>query len=366
MKIVVWDGVHHGHHPQWMPRVVEALRSRAEVVVAMPQALADAVGDLGTEVEILPPDADRSDVQLDLLPDVLRRHRPDHLLHLYGVKGLLREWLRRPPLGVPSTLMVNHPAALHYPRAYRTRLTPPEYGNAIYKEALVWRWRQRADAHAVFALDPGAVGRWQRQRGAPAYELPEPPVEVPPGGVGGGPAESRGGVLLFGALTRKKGIDLLTRALTLEPTELALTIAGSAEPTIVPDIEGWARELRAAGIDLTLDVRRIETAEAMVLMARARCIAMPYRKQPGTSRTLVEAATAGTPVVVHDYGLLGHLVRTGGLGEVVDCRDPRALRRAILALDDPCALARYEEPLRRFADRFAPDRFAAALFAPFA
>jgi glycosyltransferase involved in cell wall biosynthesis len=76
--------------------------------------------------------------------------------------------------------------------------------------------------------------------------------------------------------------------------------------------------------------------------------------------------SVGTPVVVHDRGHLGHLVREHGIGLAVGCRDPCALREAILELAGERAdTRRYEDPVARFAARFSQERFEAAAIAPF-
>jgi glycosyltransferase involved in cell wall biosynthesis len=83
------------------------------------------------------------------------------------------------------------------------------------------------------------------------------------------------------------------------------------------------------------------------------------------SRVLVEACSVGTPVVVHDRGLVGYLVRRHGLGHAVDCQDAGSLRRAILELASGDAAAAYQDNLTRFASRFSPDLFRRALVSVF-
>jgi glycosyltransferase involved in cell wall biosynthesis len=80
------------------------------------------------------------------------------------------------------------------------------------------------------------------------------------------------------------------------------------------------------------------------------------------SRVLVEAASVGTPVVVNDYGLLGHLVREHGIGRAVDRRDAGALRAAITTFTgSPAAVAAHQPALRAFAERYSEAAFGAAL-----
>jgi glycosyltransferase involved in cell wall biosynthesis len=79
------------------------------------------------------------------------------------------------------------------------------------------------------------------------------------------------------------------------------------------------------------------------------------------SRVLVEACSVGTPVIAHDFGLLGHLVRRHRLGLAVDCTDPNALREAVLLLTEAERSVSYTEHIARFAARFELERFRDAL-----
>jgi glycosyltransferase involved in cell wall biosynthesis len=80
---------------------------------------------------------------------------------------------------------------------------------------------------------------------------------------------------------------------------------------------------------------------------------------------LLESAASGTPVVAHDYGLVAALVKRHGLGQVVDCGDSAAFRRALREVSADGEIERYGPALRRFADRYSGAMFSAALREPF-
>jgi glycosyltransferase involved in cell wall biosynthesis len=212
-------------------------------------------------------------------------------------------------------------------------------------------------------LDEEAARRWSAERGAPAYWVPEPTVESVPLRV---PASARSGCVLYGALADRKGIDLLARAIGSDLTPIQVTVAGEADPGFLPRLREVVGEMSRGGASVELRAHRHKEAEGLRALATARCAALPYPRHDGVSRVLVEACSVGTPVIVHDYGLLAHLVRRHGLGVVVDCNDSRSLREALLALTtDARATERYAPALESFAARFSRGRFAEAASRPF-
>ena len=78
------------------------------------------------------------------------------------------------------------------------------------------------------------------------------------------------------------------------------------------------------------------------------------------SRVLLESAAVGTPVITHDFGLLGHLVRQEGLGIAVDCTKPDALRAALDQMADESLRASFAPRLEAFARIYAWDAFREA------
>jgi glycosyltransferase involved in cell wall biosynthesis len=80
------------------------------------------------------------------------------------------------------------------------------------------------------------------------------------------------------------------------------------------------------------------------------------------SRVLLEASIARTPVITHDFGLLGHLVRKHELGMAIDCADPDALTSALETLSsDDNRVDTYAAAMVRFSGRFSEAAFESAL-----
>jgi glycosyltransferase involved in cell wall biosynthesis len=363
-RVVLFEWAAGGHRPIYVRRLVETLRPSAEVVLALPQLTLDAIGDLGVETRSIgepQPDLPGRLRRRSVLAEEAARFREaarlgDHALHLYADHVLVRLLAER-PFPSPTSLIIYCPRA-YYAAAYGTNLPAGDRPIAMAKEWALRAWRRRPDAHAVFTLDEEAAHRWARHRGARAQWLPEPPV---PALAPEQRASQRDGCVLYGALAARKGLDLLARGLTLEPTQLRLVLAGKPEDSYLPELEHHATAMKQNGIDVDLRPHQHSETEGLTALASANCAVLPYPYHPGMSRVLVEACSVGTPVVAHHFGLLGHLVRTHRLGLSVDCTDPRALRTAILTLADPTQPAAHAEALRAFSARYTPDRFRAAL-----
>ena len=374
MRIALFDWNSGGHHELYARRFARALRPEFDVVAAVHDGSAVALEADGVETIALGDprpkvDPDRplaeqnrelAERELDLFERVARESGADRLIHL-NADPIVRRIVRRPPLPVPTILFFLR-ARAHFPSAYGSRLSPAERARAVFHDLLVARWRRRPDAYATFALEEEAARRWSRRRGAPAYWIPEPPVAELPAAER--PAQ-RSGIAMYGALAANKGIGLLADALALGHTDVSLTLAGSVDDDYAVALDRATEQMRAAGVRLDLRARWVGETEGLGLLAGARCVALPYPRHYGMSRVLLEAASVGTPVVVHEFGLLGHLVKTHGIGHAVDCTDPRALRAAVLGLaGDPEAPERHAAALARFAERYSPGAFEAAVRAP--
>jgi glycosyltransferase involved in cell wall biosynthesis len=375
MRIMLFDWVSGGHHPVYLRRFAEALQSEAELIAAAPDELIQRIDDLpiatiglgsprprisrshrfGLEAERILRE------EIALFEYAAQKSRPEHIVHLYA-DAVLPRLVRRRRVRPAVSVLLFYPRA-HYPAAFQTPLAFRERLRATAKEVVIAGWRRRPDAHALFTLDEEAARRWQMREGAVAYWVPEPPVfsacEIPIDD------NLRSGCILYGALAERKGIDLLARALAVSPASMHVKIAGEPNPAFFPRLRCLVDEMRGTGATVELLAHRHSESEGLRALAGARCALLPYPSHDGMSRVLVEACSMGTPVVVHDRGLLGYLVRQHGLGRAVDCRDSRAFARAILEMTNAIATAEYRDALARFASRFTADRFQRAVGAPF-
>lgn len=369
-RIVLFDWHAGGHHERYVRRFAEALAGPYEVVVAVPDpaaAVLEADGltaaPLGAPRPVDRPGADDAALaraELDLLAGVVAQQRPDHVVHMY-VDPVLRHLVRRPSFAASVTAFMFFPRA-HYPRTYGTALPVRERLRGVFHEHLLRRFRSRPDAHRLLALDAAAVERWNRRAGAPACWIPEPPVSSVPARDA---ARPRDGIVLYGALAPRKGLDLLAEAVVVAGAPVRVVIAGSVEPGYEGTLRALGERMATAGARVELHARTHGEAEGLRRLQEAEAVVLPYPAHYGMSRVLVEAATVGTPVIAHDHGLVADLVRRHGLGVVVDCRDPHALGGALRAMTGAGRSGAWERALAAFAAAHSHREFEARVRAAF-
>jgi hypothetical protein len=373
MKICLFEWNAGGHHNFYAQAFADALAPQAEVVVAGADPLLENLDDSSIEVHSLgeprprpgpEPGLDKTILarrEIELLRSAVAATQPDQAVVLFA-DPVLRWLARSPPFPCEVSIFVMF-ATAHFPRAYGLPLSARERASALFKEHNIRRWRRRRDARELFGLDAEAVKGWQARRGAPARWLPEPRLEVEPPLC---PTADKHGCFMFGHIDERKGIERLTAALSQGCEGLELSAYGAVAPEYRERLESELASLRASGIRLDTDFRRVPYVDAMARMARARCALLSFGWRPSGSRVLLEAAVARTPVVVGNDSAVGRLVEHHGLGLTADPTNPAELREAILSLaNDPQAPDRYAENLRRYAEELHGDRFAAEVRSAF-
>jgi hypothetical protein len=159
----------------------------------------------------------------------------------------------------------------------------------------------------------------------------------------------------------RRGYDTLLRLAMDEGGCVAH--CGRYEPEEGPqdaDVESMRAMLAAEGRLLETDGPYLDPATADVFLRAARCVVLPYRGHDGSSGVMLQALAAGRPVLVPDRGLMGHRVRTFGLGVTYRDGDEGGLRRRFRELQargpEP-----YAAPLAGFMRYFARPQLVAAL-----
>jgi len=180
-----------------------------------------------------------------------------------------------------------------------------------------------------------------------------------------GIAEERRVFLFFGAVSRRKGAEVLIKALHRLAPEAAskssFVFCGEPERGYHGAFARACAELRAARPDLVLNIepRFVSDAVMAALFEQSDVILMPYLRPEYSSGVLALAAKAGNPVIGPDRGLLGRLIRTNGLGAVCAIRSGPLRKEIESAVKqapavDPASAA-------AFAAMSSPQRFAARL-----
>lgn len=372
MRILLFDWTDRGHHRRYLRRFVEALVGTAAVSVAVPEGMCSEIID--QPVDLMPladerpspgggarnsnarENRDLAESELDRFEDAVDRAKPDLTVHLYA-DPILRRLVQRRPLETRIALCLFFFRA-HYPLAYGDLLPPGETARALFQAWLVRQWRRRADAHSLLLMDEVATHTLAGGKGAPAYWLPEPPVPrmatVPSW-------EERTGCVLFGSLADRKGIDRLALASEKGLAGRRVVLAGGVEKGYGPQLERKVSRMRTAGVDVEVRDRWHREEDGLRVLAEARCAVLPYPRHYGMSRVLLEATSVGTPVVVEDFGLLGHLVAEHGIGRAIDTSDPDALARAVVAYDEAPADESLARCLESFAERYSSRSFFRAV-----
>jgi glycosyltransferase involved in cell wall biosynthesis len=165
-------------------------------------------------------------------------------------------------------------------------------------------------------------------------------------------------LLALAALVRRKGLDVLLKALAL--------IAGQGLRPIVwiagdgPEGAALARQVERLGLggNVRLLGRRSDAAD---LLAACDVFVLPSRRE-GLGVSALEAMAAGRPVVASAVGGLSYSVVEGRTGLLVPPENPRALAAALARLlQDPELRSRLgAEGPKRVAEGFHAEQMVAA------
>ncbi|GAB3157203.1 glycosyltransferase family 4 protein [Micromonospora sonneratiae] len=157
-----------------------------------------------------------------------------------------------------------------------------------------------------------------------------------------------GPVLWLARFSEDKGPDLAIRA--CREAGLPLVLAGKCSESSERDYLTEVIE-PMLGPDVTL-LRDPDRETCLDLLLAARCMVMPIRWEEPFGMVMVEAMSAGTPVVALNRGAVPELIRSGVTGVI--CDEPAELPGALLAAGrlDPADCVRHAR------DEFSADRMA--------
>ncbi len=211
--------------------------------------------------------------------------------------------------------------------------------------------------------------KWTPEAAAKVRPLPEP-VELAGGGsreearrrLSLKPAEAV--ILVYGVMDHSKGLDLLLESSRREefPEDTTLLVAGPQNWESREMLSSRAaRSLREAGRLRERDEFLHGPEEHSVFLA-SDIVWVGYRGQYISSGVLLQAATAGLPVVACNEGLIGRLSRDHGLGPTVDPRNPAEVAAAVSEITRNKPLAsRFGANGRAYSQRHTVELFAQTL-----
>lgn len=173
--------------------------------------------------------------------------------------------------------------------------------------------------------------------------------------------------LLFGSLSQRKGICELLEAIKILSPELSrqicLLIIGPFEEEtqhlskLIEDI-CQSQPVQIIGrYEFVID-RQIEPYFKI-----ADFILAPYQRHVGMSAILARAAAADRPVLSSDFGLMGEVARSFGLGVTVNSAIPQNIADGLaLCLTEPAASLCDHEKMKQFAEQNKAERFGKVIF----
>jgi glycosyltransferase involved in cell wall biosynthesis len=292
------------------------------------------------------------------------KRRPDVVtVHLQEWKPWLAGWMvaRIRRMGKRSFYTVHNVLPHRYPRLLPRRLVDHWIRSACLRcDGLFVHTRRLADELALFLGEqrpPIAVvphGVWTVRDAEPA-----PPMRQ---------RLARKRLLLFGAIRRNKGIDLLLRAAALLPG-YELTIAG--EPVEAEYFESevmpLVHSLRQAGAKVRVIDRFVPDEEVGRLFAEHSAVVLPYTREFVAQSGVVFLALAyGVPVVASGAGGLCDLLGEYEIGTTFEGRSAEGLAAALRRLHEESDGAELERNIAAACRRFTWHAAAGATIAAYA
>jgi len=227
----------------------------------------------------------------------------------------------------------------------------------------------------LFSLDPLAIPHLNQFKGGEkAVYLPDP-VKI------GKPSNKilndclhrlkidseRRVFLLFGALTRRKGIYQLLEAVSSLSKELCqkLCILLVGECSIADQINQKITEIcQIQPVQIIQHYQFVPESEVSAYFQLCDVVLAPYQQHVGMSGILLLAAAARKPVLCSNYGLMGEIVRRYELGLIIDSTQPQAIATGLtqfLQVTNPANFCNVRT-MTNFAKQNSAEEFARIIF----
>jgi len=165
-------------------------------------------------------------------------------------------------------------------------------------------------------------------------------------------------VLLFGALTRRKGIfEALQAWSCLSPPDrarFALRFVGRLGQDERAPFLSALETARHAMPDAVIELEDgfVTDQQLASELAGADIILAPYQNHIGSSGVMHWAVAANKPLIAQDTGLIGYQVSKYGIGAAINCRKPELVANAVTNV-----ATESRRPHGDFEKRHRPDAF---------
>lgn len=158
-------------------------------------------------------------------------------------------------------------------------------------------------------------------------------------------------LLFLGRISRKKGVDILIRAIAhLRPREVAVVAAGPDDEGLTPHLQSLARNLDVA--DSVFFVGPQFGPQRLAALADADVWVLPSHTE-NFGNAVVEAMAAGVPVVVSTEVNLAPQILAAGAGRISRCDDAELAEQCAAILDSPQERERLIGAGRAFAQLYS-------------
>lgn len=263
-------------------------------------------------------------------------HRCELVLVPYADYFLWALPLLGSPFGATPWVGITMRAGFHHHRVgVRARRQP--LVNAL-KALLFWRALTAPGLKTMLSIDPTLPAWYGNRAGAALAYLADPSPDMAPAAQPAARARLALGdgqvLLVYGAITARKGIRELVAALAARPGVPRLVLAGVQDD----ETRAWLREAigSLSPAPLVLD-RFITEAQEADLFSACDAVWLGYKSHYGMSGVLVQAYRFGKPVLATADGLIGWFCRGRDLGPVMDDLSVTAIGRALDQLAQPPA-----------------------------
>ena len=174
--------------------------------------------------------------------------------------------------------------------------------------------------------------------------------------------------LLFGALSKRKGIYKLLEAIKLLSPALAqklcLLLIGPVDVQEKSNLSAIVADIsQSQPVQIICYHQFVIETEIQPYFEIADLVLAPYQRHIGMSAILVRAAAAKKPVLSSDYGLMGEITRMYQLGITIDSSIPQEITDGLTRfLSEPAANFCNYAQIKHFADQNKAEQFAKVIF----